>query len=244
MRGLFGALALALALALAMPLTMAASPAPAGEATPTLTVTGAGTVRTAPDIATIRIGVETDGKTAAQAMAENNDKATRMIDSLKAGGVAAKDIQTGQLSVQPRYADRQRTQPGEPPRIVGYHVANIVTVTVRKLDSLGQLLDRVVRVGANRIDSIGFGLADDTAKSDEARRRAVADARRRAGVLAEAAGVRLVRVLSIHEGGGVVRPMQGVMAMRAEAANVPVERGQVEVSAHVTMVWQIAPAGK
>lgn len=237
MRGLFGALALALSL------TMAATAAPAGEAAPTLTVTGAGTVHAAPDIATIRIGIETAGDTAAKALAENNGKASRMIDSLKAGGVAAKDIQTGQLSVQPRYADKQRAQPGEPPRIVGYRVANVVTVTVRKLDSLGPLLDRVVRVGANRIDSIGFGLADDTAKSDEARRRAVADARRRAGVLAEAAGVRLTRVLSIHEGGGVVRPVRGPMAMRAEAANVPVERGQLEVSARVTMVWEIAPAG-
>ncbi|HUF86404.1 MAG TPA: SIMPL domain-containing protein [Thermohalobaculum sp.] len=230
------ALILALAVALA-----ATGPALAQTETATLTVTGEGQLRAAPDIATIRAGVETEGRTAAEALAANNARAGRMIETLKAAGVAAGDIQTGRLSVEPYYADMQRTRPGEPPEIVGYRVVNEVGVTVRDLDALGGLLDQVVRAGANRINAIGFGIAEDTAQADEARRRAVADARRRAEVLAEAAGVRLARVISISEGGGVVRPMPGVM-MRAEAMDVPIERGEVEIAARVTLVWEIAPA--
>ena len=237
----FAALALIVALPLALPAGPAAAQAEAGP-TPTLTVSGEGGVRAAPDIATIRIGVETEGETAAEALAANSARAERMIETLKAAGVEARDIQTGQLSVEPRYADMQRTRPGEAPEVVGYRVFNQVSVTVRDLDALGGVLDRVVSAGANRIDGIGFGLEDDTEKADEARRRAVADAKRRAGVLAEAAGVGLSRILSINEGGGVVRPMQGMAMMRAEAMDVPVERGEVEVTAHVTIVWEIAPA--
>lgn len=229
------------ALALMLAFTLPAAPAPADEETATLTVHGEGRVSAAPDMATIRTGVETDGRTAAEALAENSAAATQMIESLKAGGVEDRDIQTGRLSVQPVYADNQRTRTGQRPEVVGYRVMNEVAVTVRDLDTLGRLLDRVVAAGANRIDSIGFDMAESTGQADEARRRAVADARRRAEVLAGAAGVRLARILSINEGGGVVRPMQrDTMMMRAEAMDAPIERGEMEIGANVTVVWEIA----
>ena len=236
------ALTLALPLALAMPAGPALPQAdvPRDE-TPTLTVSGQGAVRAAPDIATISIGVETEGDTAAEALAANSARAGRMIETLKTAGVEARDIQTGRLSIEPRYAEMRRTEPGEAPEVVGYRVTNEVSVTVRDLDALGGVLDRVVSAGANRIHGIGFALEDDAETADEARRRAVADAKRRAGVLAEAAGVQLGRILRINEGGGVVRPMQGVAMMRSEAMDVPVERGEVEVGAQVTVVWEIAP---
>jgi hypothetical protein len=229
--------ALALALALAVPASLPAQTEPDQPAT--LTVHGEGEVSSAPDIATIRTGVETEAKTAAEALAANSAAAVRMIETLKSGGVDAKDIQTGQLSVQPVYADMQHARPGEGPKVIGYRVVNEVTVTVRDLEALGRLLDRVVQAGANRIDSIGFGLEDGAAQADEARRRAVADARRRAEVLAEAAGVRLARILSISEAGGIVRPLQAGMMLRAEAMDVPIESGEVGVAANVTIVWQI-----
>lgn len=237
MQKALAALVLTLAVVLAA-VRPAVSQSETGPAT--LTVNGQGAVRAAPDIATIRAGVETFGESAAEALAANNARAARMIETLKAAGVAARDIQTGRLSVEPRYADMQRVEPGSAPEVSGYQVVNEVALTVRDLDALGRLLDRVVGAGANRINAIGFGLEDDAAKADEARRRAVADAERRAGVLAEAAGVRLARILSINEGGGGVRPMQGAVMMRTEAMDVPVERGEVEVSAGVTIVWEIA----
>ncbi len=223
-----------LAVAVALPMAAVAQEGPA-----TLTVSGEATVSAPPDMATIRVGVETGGETAAEALSANNAEAARMIETLKAAGIAHKDIQTGTLRVEPRYADMQRTKPGEAPAVVGYRVVNEVAVTVRDLDSIGGMLDRVVGAGANRIDAIRFGLSDDAALGDEARQKAVAEARRRAEVLAEAAGVRLARVLSITDGGGGPRPVPGMM-MRAEAMDVPVERGEVGVQASVTVVWEIA----
>lgn len=228
-----------LAVAVALP---AAAPA-AEDAPATLTVTGEARVSAAPDLATVRAGVETEGETAAEALSANSARAARLIEALKAAGVAAADIQTGTLRLEPRYADMQRTRPGEAPELVGYRVVNEVSATIRELDGIGAVLDKVVAAGANRIDAIRFGLAEDGALADEARRKAVANARQRAEVLAEAAGVRLGRVLSITDGGGGPQPVPGIM-MRAEARDVPVEPGEVSVQASVTAVWEIAPAGQ
>lgn len=224
----------ALAVFVALPLA-----APAQESPATLTVTGEASTSAAPDIATIRAGVETDGETASAALSANSALAAEMIAALKTAGVAPEDLQTGTLRLDPRYADQIRTAPGAAPEVVGYRAVNEVVATIRDLDGLGAIIDRVVQAGANRVDAIRFGLADDSALADAARRKAVAEARGRAEVLAEAAGVRLGRVLSITDGGGGPRPVPGIM-MRAEAVDVPIERGEVAVQASVTVVWEIA----
>ena len=226
----------ALAIVAALPMA-----APAQEAPATLTVTGEASVSAAPDLATIRAGVETDGETAAAALTANSERAADMIAALRAAGVEPKDLQTGTLRLEPRYADQSRTAPGEAPAVVGYRAINEVMATIRDLDGLGAVIDRVVQAGANRINAIRFGLADDGALADEARRRAVTEARGRAEVLAEAAGVGLGRVLSITDGGDGPQPVPGMM-MRAEAMDVPIERGEVGVQASVTVVWEIAQA--
>lgn len=229
-------LALAVALALAAPLRAEVA---------TLTVNGQGTATAAPDTASVHAGVETDGATAAEALAANSALAAKVIAALKAAGVEPRDIQTSGLIVQPLYGEVPRTLPeGAPqvPQVVGYRVANTLAVTVRALDGVGAVLDDLVAAGANRIDSVSFGLADDDGVADEARRRAVADARRSAAVLAESAGVTLARVLSITDGGSFQpQPMGGAM-FRAEAMAVPVEAGESAVHATVTVVWEIAPA--
>lgn len=234
MRVLVCSLALAAGLALA---------SPALSEVATLTVNGQGTATAAPDIASIRAGVETDGATAAEALAANSALAAKIIAALKAAGVAPRDIQTSGLNVQPLYGDMPRTQEApQVPQVVGYRVSNTVAVTIRALDGMGATLDDLVAAGANRIDSVSFGFGDDAAVSDEARRRAVADARRSADVLAEAAGVKLVRVLSVSDGGSFQpQPMGGAM-FRAERMAVPVETGESSVQANVTVVWEIAPA--
>ncbi len=149
------------ALAFMLAALIAAGPAAAQSGTgaepATLSVNGEGRVDVAPDIATIRVGVETQGETAAEALEANSAAAAEMIATLKDAGVEARDIQTGQLNVQPVHADMQRTRPGESPEITGYRVVNEVAVTVRDLDALGGLLDRVVGAGANRVNAIGFG---------------------------------------------------------------------------------------
>jgi uncharacterized protein YggE len=218
---------------------------PGHAETATLTVTGQGSASAAPDIGAVRAAVETDGKTAAEALATNSALAAQVIETLKAAGVAARDIRTSGLIVQPLYGDSSGSQRRRSPEVVGYRVINAVMVTIRDPGAMGAVLDSVVRSGANRIDSISFGLSDDSALGDEARRAAVTDAKRRASVLAEAAGVALVRVLSIADGGAGGPPVvlhRG--AMMAEAAAVPIETGESTVRANVTMVWEIGPAGQ
>jgi uncharacterized protein YggE len=209
---------------------------------PTLTVTGQGSASAAPDIGTIRAGVETDGKTAAEALAANNALAAALIATLKEAGVEPRDIQTGSLNVEPIYQQRgSGTMPEQMPEVAGYRVVNEVSVTIRMLGDMGAIVDAVVKSGANRINSIGFGLSDDREVTDQARRAAVADARRIAENYAEAAGVRLAGILSISDGGGF-QPHPGMM-FRAESASVPIEAGQNTVRANVTIVWEIAPGG-
>ena len=226
--------ALALALTLALPLPLAAE-------TATLTVTGQGTASAAPDSGQVRAGVETAGATAAEALAANNALAASIIETLKAAGVEARDIRTGSLQVNPLYDHSNGNQPNRAPEIVGYSVVNEVAVTIRDLGEMGAILDRLVNSGANRINSIGFGLEDDREAMDKARRAAVADARHLAGLHAEAAGVKLVRILSITAGGGVRPVPMPYAAHRMAAEAVPIEAGETTVSADVTIVWEIAP---
>jgi uncharacterized protein YggE len=230
---------LALAAALALPASLSA---PAQEIQPpTLGVTGTGEVSVAPDMATLSIGVETRGDSAAAAVAANNEAAQAVIATIKENGVADEDIQTANFSVSPVYDETSYQRPGGP-RIIGYQATNQVMARMRDLDRLPALLDATVGSGANRIDGLAFGLADDTATADEARRLAVEDARRKAEVYAGAAGVRLGAIRSIGEGGGGPIPYYD-RATRAEAAaSVPIERGQTTVTASVHVVWEIAPA--
>lgn len=214
---------------------------PARAEPPTLTITGQGSANAAPDIGAIRAGVETSGKTAAEALAANNALAGSLIATLKEAGVEPRDIQTGSLIVEPLYSRISATQPEQAPVVDGYRVVNEVSVTIRVLGDMGAILDRVVQSGANRINSISFGLSDDRAVTDEARRRAVADAKRIADIYAEAAGVQLAGILSISDGGSF-QPQPGMM-FRAEASSVPVEAGQSTVQSSVTIVWEIAPSG-
>ncbi|HET7410680.1 MAG TPA: SIMPL domain-containing protein [Paracoccaceae bacterium] len=209
------------------------------EPPPTISVSGTGQVSVAPDMATLRIGVETRAESAAEAVAGNSEAAQRIIDTLKEAGLAAENIQTANFSVSPVYeqSDQQRR---EGPQIVGYEARNQVVAEVTDLDGLGALLDAAVTSGANRIDGLSFGLQDDTAVTDEARAMAVRDARRKAEIYAGAAGVTLGDVLSISESGGGPVPMYDRrFAMAAEAASVPIERGETTVTANVQMVWEI-----
>lgn len=231
-------------LAAAFTLLLLAPPAWAGTP-PMLTVTGQGSAAAAPDLANVRAGVETEGRTAAEALAANNAAAARIIAALKEAGIAGRDIQTAGLYVEPRHEDPSPARPQRAPAIIGYRVVNEVAVMVRDLSTLGAVLDRLVETGANRINSLGFGLADDRPLADEARKAAVADATRAAGALAGAAGVRLVRVLSVTDGGGIgPQPMPGGIQMRMAAEAVPIETGETTVRAAVTVVWEIAPAGQ
>ncbi|MEL6477009.1 MAG: SIMPL domain-containing protein [Pseudomonadota bacterium] len=209
--------------------------AAAEDAAGTISTTGVGTALVAPDMAVIGLGVVTFGPNAAETMAANTTPVSRLIATLTEAGVAAEDIATERLDLQPRYA-RQETR-DEVPRIIGYQVSNLLQVRVRALDTLGAVLDRAIRAGANRVNQIRFASSAESVALDTARADAVRDARRKAEVMAEAAGISLGAILQIREAGASgPRPME--MAEMARAA-VPVAPGAESLSVSVSITWRI-----
>ena len=222
-------------------LLAAASPALAegGKMPRIISLTGHGEVRSAPDLAYVTSGVVTQGATAAEALAANTTAMNDLFAALKSSGIEDKDIQTSNFSVQPRY-DYQN---GQAPKLVGYDVTNNVTVTLRKIDGLGPLLDKLVQNGSNQISGVTFDVAKPEDAMDEARKLATADATRKAKVYAQAMGIELGPVMQVSEGNAVQPPMpmvRGTM-MKADmaAAPVPVAAGEQSIAVDVNVIWEI-----
>lgn len=211
---------------------------PLSESGPQIIVSGEGAVDLAPDMATIRLGVTSEAKTAAAALSANSAAMAEVLAFLTAEGIAGRDVQTSGLSLTPRQDD-YRSGSAEP-AVVGFVARNGVAVRVRDLARLGGLLDAVVAQGANRFDGLEFGLADPSEALAEARRRAVADARLKAETLAGAAGLGLGPVVTIADQSGHVQPMEMRMAA-ASMDGVPIAAGEVSVRASVTITWALAP---
>jgi len=226
--------------------SLAAAPAYADETvtlTGTITMDGRGTVSVAPDMAVITARVVTISKTAADALSGNTADLAKVIEKIKAAGIEAKDIQTSGFAIYPRY-ERITDNSNRQPDITGYEVRNGVEINVRDLTKLGDLLTGVVDSGANSVDGIRFQVSDPDEKLDEARKRAVQEAKHKAGIFAEAAGVELGGIVSISETGiQMPRPVmmraEGMMMAKADA--VPIEAGEETISASVTIQWHIAP---
>ena len=225
--------ALMLTASLALPL-----PALAEDAMPPMiTVTGTGTVEAVPDIATLSIGVTTQGETAAEALSANSAALDAVMARLTAAGIEARDMQTSNLSLNPNWTGYDSSSVSGP-TIAGYVASNMLTIRVRALDGLGAVLDAAVADGANTLNGLTFGLADPEPVLNAARQEAVAEARARADLLATAAGVKLGRVLSISEGAAPTDPVPMFRA-EASAAPVPVAGGELGLSANVTIFYQI-----
>ncbi|WP_226341087.1 SIMPL domain-containing protein [Gemmobacter serpentinus] len=238
-----GGKAALLAMALAFPMLMvqpalAQQVAGASMATaPMIQVTGEGRVASAPDMAVISLGVTTEGDNAAEALAANSAAIARVIDNLRAAGMADRDIQTSGLSINPNWQS-DMSKGGS--TISGYIASNMIAVRVRALDTLGATLDAAVKDGANTLNGVEFALQDPAPALAEARKRAVADALAKAQLMAEAAGAKLGAIQSIVEGGGEMPPMPMMrMAAEASAGAVPVAAGETATQARVTIVWQL-----
>lgn len=209
----------------------------------TLSIAGQGQVTAAPDTAFITSGVTTEGATAREALDANTAAMTNLMETLKAAGIEARDIQTSGFTVAPNYVysdTRDANGYTLPPKINGYQVSNSVSVRVRKLDDLGAVLDKAVTVGANTINGISFAVEDPTKLYDEARKAAFADARRKAELYAGAAGSDLGKIQSINEQQDYGQPQPYLMkttAMDAASAPVPVSAGELSYSINVNVTW-------
>lgn len=202
-----------------------------------LAVTGQGEAQVAPDLAVITLGVTTQADSAAEAMRLNAQQQSAVVQALKAAGLAAEDIQTSGLSLNPLrdYGENRE------PRVTGYEASNMVSVRVREIARLGEMMDAIVAAGANQIQGIDFLREDSARTQDAARRKAVKDAMHKARVLAEAAGLTLGPVRKMREGstGGGPQPMRMMAADMAKEASTPVEPGQLSMSAQVEVEFAL-----
>ena len=211
-----------------------------------LTLSAEGKSTRTPDLAVFSAGVTTQGNTAGEAMSANAAAMTRVIAALKKAGVADKDIQTSSINLNPVYGQPVMGPNGQvvnEPRIVGYQAVNMVTVRARDIKNFGKVLDALVASGANQISGPSFQMSDPSTAQDEARLGAMKAARTRADLYARAAGLRVVRIVSISEGGyNPPQPKYAMMEARsADAASTPVQAGEVEAQVSVTVQFELAP---
>ena len=258
--------AFALLAAAAVPAAAQPAPSPAathlGPNSALLSLTAQGQSRRTPDLAMFNAGVVTQGKTAAEALAENNRRMEAVVAALRRAGVAARDIQTSSLSLNPRYWHPEREammrarQMGEPPapptepqapRIIGYDARNSVQVRVRRVSEMGRIIDTLASAGANEVHGPNFTMDEPRAALDEARTAAVAEARQRAELYARSAGMRVVRILSITEGGGYYPVQDSIMvsgsrgeALMSAPPPPPVAPGELTLGVNVSVQFELA----
>ena len=227
-------------LALAVSAHMTAPPASAQETMParSVTVSGQGSATGVPDVATLRFSSVSRGETAAAAMEANAARATQMRDALRRAGVEPRDMQSTGLSLSPYYAQGEQGR-YDRERIAGYEARNALMVRLRAVGEVGAVIDAAVRAGANGLDSLSFGFADQESLREAARLDAVRDAEAAATLLADAAGARLGQVLVIEEGGGGYGPRPEMMAMDVRATATPIEAGEQAVTASVRITYAL-----
>lgn len=206
--------------------------AAAGTAPTGITVTGMGSVEAAPDRAEFSFGVESQGETAGAALDANNAAVQKVIDAVKAAGVAAADIQTQQVSVYPRYSDDGQA-------IVGYSAVNTITAKITDLANVGAVVDAAAAAGANQVYGPMLSIDDQSGLYQDALKVALEDARAKAKAIAAAAGVSLGAVVNIIEGGGSI-PVYAEAAQDSAGGGVPIEPGLQEIQANLTVTFAIS----
>lgn len=204
----------------------------------TLSVSGRGLVSAPPDMAVIQAGVQTRAESASEALRANSAAMAEVLDALRAHDIAERDIQTINFRVQPEYRHDRNSSQSE---LIGYQAGNDVRVRVRELDRLGVLLDALVAAGSNQLQGISFAIDDTVALLDQARDRAVRDARRKAERYAAAAGVQVSNVLSINEAGAEIpRPLMRMAAAEMDmGSSVPIASGEQELGVSVNVVFEL-----
>jgi uncharacterized protein len=212
---------------------LAAASASAQAADKLVTVTGEASISVAPDTAVIRIGVTSQGKTAKDASDANAREMTAVLSAIKANGIAERDVQTSRLSLQPQYDPNK----GGTAHLLGFQVTNQLSVRIREIGKLPDLLDRAVAAGANEMSGIEFIVSEQSKLLDQVRAEAIADARRKVELYAKAAGIKVGHVVAITEEGSAPPPRL-MQAMRAGA--VPVAAGEQILRAAVTVSYELA----
>lgn len=213
---------------------LAASPSLAQTVPPSISVTGEATITAPPDMAQIDGGVTSDAKTAREAAEANNKAMGVALLALKSAGIAEKDFQTSRLSLQPQYVPNKSGSSA----ITGFRASNRVTVTIRDVSKVANVIDTLTANGANDIGGIAFMVLNASKLLDEARPKAIADARRKAEIYASAAGVSLGAPLMVSEesspGPATFRKMSAGVA-----APAPIAQGEETLRISVSVTYEI-----
>ena len=203
-----------------------------------LDVSATGEATRVPDVAIISAGVVTRASTARAALQQNAAQMERVRAALKRAGIADRDIQTSNISLNPEY----RYVQDQPPRLTGYTASNQLSVRFRDIAKSGDILDALVAEGANQINGPSLTIDKPEEALDEARTKAIAIGRARADIYARALGMRVVRLLSVSESGGsypVPPPMPVMMEARAQAASTKIDPGEQKVSVALGMTFEL-----
>lgn len=209
-----------------------------GSTSTGISVSGTGTITIKPDTAIFTLGVETDATEAGAARKANDEKMAKVLAALKTAGVADADITTTAFNIYPRYDEKGV-------KVTSYTVSNNVQVKVKNLDKLGDVLAAATTAGANTAGGISFDVADRTAAYNQALAQAMDKAKARADVISKATGVKLGAVLTINETSSYSGPVYAAAesvkgGIAAAADSVPVQSGQLDITASVSVVYDIA----
>jgi uncharacterized protein YggE len=223
---------------IALLLAFSALPAAAQEMRPVLLdgtmleISAEGVSTRVPDLAVIQAGVITQAERASTAMAQNSARMAAVLAALRGAGIAERDLQTASISLAPQY----RYENNQLPILTGYQASNQISVRFRDISKSGAILDTLVKQGANNISGPNLTVDKPEAALDEARVDAVRKARARATLYAQAAGLRVDRILAISESGAMPGPVP-IMAFRAkaEAADTQVVAGEQQLSVTVSI---------
>lgn len=202
-----------------------------------LDVNAVGEVTRVPDLAIISAGVVTRSATATGAIQQAATRMARVRDALRAAGIADRDIQTSNISLNPEYTYVEN----QPPKLNGYSASNQLSVRFRDIANTGKILDVLVAQGANQISGPNLTIEQPESALDEARARAVAAGRARAELYARALGLRVVRVVSVSESGGyaVPPPAPPMIMERAQAAYTKIDPGEQKLQVNVAMTFEL-----
>ncbi|MBI2196657.1 SIMPL domain-containing protein [Candidatus Daviesbacteria bacterium] len=206
--------------------------------TDTFNVTGEGFVAAKPDIATLNVGIQAQGSTVKAAQDQINAAINKVAEAIKKLGVEQKDIQTQNYQINPNYDFQGPTQ-----RITGYSASTNLSIKVRKIDLVNQVIDEATANGANLVGSISFDVDDKAKVENEARQKAVETAKKKAENAAKIAGFRLGRLVNYSEnfGGGPEPILLRAMAAPGggEKPDTSIEPGSSEIKVVVTLSYEI-----
>jgi uncharacterized protein YggE len=214
------------------------APPPPG---PAITVAGDGTARAQPDVVTIRLGVDVNAQTPADALTQTRTAADRVVQRLRQGGVAEADVQTSGLNVYPIQAPTP-SGPPDPTRVSGYHGTSSIVAQVQDVGQAGLLLDAALQAGATSVQGVSFGLRDDSALRRQALQLAIAAARPKAEAAAAAAGLTLggIRTVVEQPPGGGPPPGPGGGLGAGPGGGEGIAPGQLSVATRVLVTYDAA----